>query len=66
MLSEAVSLDLDVHIHALGERAISAALDAIAASREKLPDTVEVDPYSTHQTEVVMTIFGGRVIYRRE
>jgi predicted amidohydrolase YtcJ len=26
----------------------------------------DVDPYSIHQTEVVMTIFGGRVIYRRE
>ncbi len=38
MLSEAVSLGLDVHIHALGERAISDALDAIAVSKEKFPD----------------------------
>ncbi len=39
MLSEAASLGLDVHIHALGERAINDALNAIAASKEKYPET---------------------------
>ena len=38
MVSEAVSLGLDVHIHALGERAINDALNAIAAAKEKFPD----------------------------
>jgi len=26
----------------------------------------DVDPYSIHQIEVVMTIFDGKVIYRRK
>jgi hypothetical protein len=39
MLSEAASTDMDVHIHALGERAINDALDAIAITREKHPQT---------------------------
>jgi len=38
MLSEAVSMGMDVHIHALGERAINDALNAIAATKEKYPE----------------------------
>jgi len=37
MLSQAVSMGVDVHIHALGERAINDALNAIAAIKEKHP-----------------------------
>ena len=39
MLSEAVSMGIDVHIHALGERAINDALNAISYTREKHPET---------------------------
>jgi len=39
MLSEAVNMSMDVHIHALGERAINDALNAIASTREKYPET---------------------------
>jgi len=39
MLDKAVSQGIDVHIHALGERAISNALDAIAIAREKYPNS---------------------------
>ena len=38
MLSEAVSMGVDVHIHALGERAISDALNAISVTKEKYPE----------------------------
>ena len=38
MLSEAVSMGMDVHIHALGERAISDALNAISVTKEKYPE----------------------------
>jgi len=39
MLSEAVSMGMDVHIHALGERAINDALNAISYTKEKYPET---------------------------
>jgi len=39
MLSEAASTNMDVHIHALGERAINDTLNAIAFTREKFPET---------------------------
>jgi predicted amidohydrolase YtcJ len=39
MVSEAASTDMDVHIHALGERAINDSLNAIVGSKEKYPET---------------------------
>ncbi len=39
LVTEAVRRGLDVHIHALGERAINDALNAIAVSKEKFPDS---------------------------
>ncbi|MCP3673689.1 MAG: amidohydrolase [Gammaproteobacteria bacterium] len=39
LISKATSLELDVHIHALGERAISDTLDAIAFSKIKHPNS---------------------------
>ena len=39
MVVDAAERDIDVHIHALGERAIHEALNAIEAARQKFPDS---------------------------
>jgi len=39
MITDAASRDMDVHVHALGERAIHEALNAIEVAREKHPDS---------------------------
>jgi predicted amidohydrolase YtcJ len=39
MISGAAAANLDVHVHALGERAINEALNAIEAARKAHPDT---------------------------
>jgi len=39
LVTEGVRQGLDIHIHALGERAINDALNAIAASKEEFPET---------------------------
>jgi len=39
MMSEAVETGLDIHIHALGEKAINDTLNAITATKEKFPDS---------------------------
>ena len=39
MISDAASHDLDVHVHALGERAIHEALNAIEVARDENPDS---------------------------
>lgn len=39
MISSAAALDIDVHIHALGERAVHEALNAIEAVRKIAPDS---------------------------
>ena len=39
MISGAASVDMDVHVHALGERAIHETLNAIEAARESQPDS---------------------------
>lgn len=38
MVAQATRNDLDVHVHALGERAVHETLNAIAAAREAYPD----------------------------
>jgi hypothetical protein len=39
MVVDAAERDIDVHIHALGERAVHEALNAIEAARQKYPDS---------------------------
>jgi len=39
MITDAASRDMDVHVHALGERAIHETLNAIEAAREMHPDS---------------------------
>ncbi len=39
MVADAASRDMDVHVHALGERAVHETLNAIAAAREAQPDS---------------------------
>lgn len=39
MITDAASRDMDVHVHALGERAIHETLNAIEAAREAHPDS---------------------------
>ena len=39
MISGAAALDIDVHIHALGERAVHETLNAIEATRARVPDS---------------------------
>jgi len=39
MMTGAAAIDMDVHVHALGERAIHESLNAIAATRELHPDS---------------------------
>jgi len=39
MITDAASRDMDVHVHALGERAIHETLNAIEVAREKHPDS---------------------------
>ena len=39
MISGAAVLDIDVHIHALGERAVHETLNAIEATRARVPDS---------------------------
>jgi len=39
LVNQAVGADLDVHFHALGDRAVAMSLDAVAAARERYPNT---------------------------
>ena len=39
LVSRATAEDLDIHFHALGERAVSESLDAIELARQKYPDS---------------------------
>jgi predicted amidohydrolase YtcJ len=39
MMTDAASRGMDVHVHALGERAIHEALNAVSAAREAYPDS---------------------------